>query len=306
MNQKSWERNRTLIVFLAPAVLLFIFIFAYPLVRTIYLSFFKVPDLAGTELTFRGFKQYKELLNTPLFIRSLKNIFLIWSIGGVALFGLVFLFSMLLSSGIRGKKFFRAMIYLPNLVPAVAIVAMWTQYIYHPRFGFWKTFFTKLGLEDMANINWNSLDLVFWGMLIAYVWGGVGWTLIIILAGIERIPITLYEVARLDGASAFRQFRHITLPLLRDVLRVTFVFWSIGIINLFTFPKLWTPVVTVEGTYTPAIYLFQISFGARQEASGVNTLDVGKGAAIAVMLLAAVIIVSFAINKIFKQDELEY
>jgi ABC-type sugar transport system permease subunit len=219
---------------------------------------------------------------------------------------LVFLFSMLLSSGIRGKKFFRAMIYLPNLVPAVAIVAMWTQYIYHPRFGFWKTFFTKLGLEDMANINWNSLDLVFWGMLIAYVWGGVGWTLIIILAGIERIPITLYEVARLDGASAFRQFRHITLPLLRDVLRVTFVFWSIGIINLFTFPKLWTPVVTVEGTYTPAIYLFQISFGARQEASGVNTLDVGKGAAIAVMLLAAVIIVSFAINKIFKQDELEY
>lgn len=134
--------------------------------------------------------------------------------------------------------------------------------------------------------------------------GGVGWTLIIILAGIERIPTTLYEVARLDGASAVRQFRHITLPLLRDVLRVTFVFWSIGIINLFTFPKLWTPVTPVEGTYTPAIYLYQISFGARQETSGVNTLDIGKGAAIAVMLLIAVMVFSFAINKVFRQDEL--
>jgi len=305
MNQKTWEKNRTLIIFLAPAVVLFILTFAYPLVRTIYLSFFRVPDLAGTELTFRGLKQYKELLHTPLFITSILNVFRIWSIGGIALFGFVFLFSALLNSGIRGKKFFRAMIYLPNLVPAVAITALWTQYIYHPRFGLWVSFFTWLGMDEIAQIQWNSMDMIFWGMLIAYVWAGIGWTLIIILAGIERIPVTFYEVARLDGASVFAQFRHITLPLLRDVLRVTVVFWSIGIINLFTFPKLWTPVVPVEGTYTPAIYLYQISFGARQGTSGVS-VDIGKGAAIAVMLLLAVLFISFGINKVFKHDRLEF
>jgi multiple sugar transport system permease protein len=306
MNRRNRERNRTLILFLAPAVLLFIFIFAYPLVRTIYLSFFKVTDLAGTELTFRGLKQYKELLNTPLFMTSILNISRIWFLGGIALFGLVFLFSALLSSGIRGKKFFRAVIYLPNLVPAVAIVALWTQYIYHPRFGFWKTFFTAIGMDQIASIQWTSLDLIFWGMLIAYIWAGVGWTLIIVLAGIERIPAPLYEAARLDGASTFDQFRLITLPLLKDVLRVTVVFWSIGIINLFTFPKLWTPVTPVEGTYTPAIYLYQISFGARQESTGVATIDIGKGAAIAVMLLLAVLVISFVINRVFKQEGLEY
>jgi ABC-type sugar transport system permease subunit len=304
MDQRSRSRNRTLVLFLAPAVLLYFLIYAYPLVRTIYLSFFRVDDLAGTELTFRGLKQYKELIYTPLFQTSLKNIFLIWLVGGIALFALVFLFAMLLNSGIKGKKFFRAIIYLPNLIPAVAIVALWTQYIYHPRFGFWKTFFESLGLESIAKIQWNSLDMVFWGMLIAYVWGGVGWTLIIILAGMERIPTELYEVSRLDGASAVQQFRHITLPLLRDVLRVTFIFWSIGQINLFTFPKLWTPVTPVEGTYTPAVYLFQISFGSRHEASGVS--DVGKGAAIAVMLLALVMIFSFVVNRLFKQEELEF
>lgn len=305
MDTRTRERRRTLITFLLPAVLCFLVIYAYPLVRTVYLSFFKVTNLTGTDATFWGISNYKELIHTPLFVTSFRNIFLIWLVGGIALFGLVFLFAMLLNSGIKGKKFFRAVIYMPNLIPAVAIVAIWTQYIYHPRYGLWTTFFDMLGLENIANIQWNSLDLVFWGMLIAYVWGGVGWTLIIILAGMERIPTELYEVARLDGASAFQQFRHVTLPLLRDVLRITFVFWSIGQINLFTFPKLWTPVVPVEGTYTPAVYLFGIAFGAREQA-GETTFAVGKGAAIAVMLLVLVVVFSLVINRLFKEEDLEY
>ncbi len=302
MNTRS--RQRTLFIFLAPAVVLFISTFAYPLIRTIYLSFFRAPDLAATQLTFRGLKQYKELIHTPLFKIAFKNIFIIWSLGGVTLFALVFLFAILLTSGIRGKKFFRAIIYLPNLIPAVAIVALWTQYIYHPRFGFVKAFFERLGLEQLARVQWNSADYLFWGMLIAYIWGGVGWTLIIVLAGIERIPNELYEVAWIEGASTFCQFRRITLPLLRDVIRITFIFWSIGQINLFTFPKLWTPVVPQRGTYTPAVYLFQITFGGRNEITG--TSDMGKGAAIAVMLLILVLFVSFIINKFFKQERLEF
>ena len=302
---KKTSRNITLFIFLAPAIIFFLLYFAYPIIRTIYLSFFRVKDLAGTDLTFRGIDNYKELVHTPLFQVSFKNVFLIWSIGGIVLFTLVFIFAMLINSGIRGKKFFRAVIYLPNLVPAVAIIALWTQYIYHPRFGFMKTFFTTLGFENLAKIQWNSLDMVFWGMLVAYVWGGVGWTLIIILAGMERIPITLYEAALLDGASALQQFRHVTLPLLRDVLRVTFVFWSIGQINLFTFPKLWTPVIPLEGTYTPAVYLFTISFGAHEQA-GKAAFAVGKGAAIAVILLVLVIAFSIVINRVFKDEELEF
>lgn len=305
MDTRARERRRTLITFLLPAVLCFLVIYAYPLIRTIYLSFFKVTNLTGTDATFWGISNYKELIHTPLFVASFRNIFLIWLVGGIALFGLVFLFAMLLNSGIKGKKFFRAVIYMPNLIPAVAIVAIWTQYIYHPRYGFLKTLFDMLGLENVAKIQWNSLDLVFWGMLIAYVWGGVGWTLIIILAGMERIPTELYEVARLDGASVFQQFRHVTLPLLRDVLRITFVFWSIGQINLFTFPKLWTPVTPVEGTYTPAVYLFGIAFGAHEQAGKTN-FAVGKGAAIAVMLLVLVVVFSLVINRLFKEEDLEF
>ncbi len=306
MGSLKHSRQWTLTILLAPAVIMFFLIFAYPLVRTIYLSFFQVTDLAATQRTFVGIRQYVELLHTRLFIVSFKNIFLIWFIGGIALFIWVFIFAMLLNSGIRGKKFFRAAIYLPNLIPAVAIVALWTQYIYNPRFGLWKTFFESIGLETIAKIQWNSPDLLLWGMMIAYVWGGIGWTLIIILAGMERIPHVYYEAARLDGASTLQQFRLITLPLLRDVLRVTVIFWSIGVINLFTFPKLWTPVVPQEGTYTPAIYLYEISFASNSQAASVATIDVGKGAAIAVMLLLIVLVVSFGINKLFPQDRLEF
>lgn len=300
------SRQWMLTIFLAPAVIMFFLIFAYPLVRTIYLSFFRVPDLAATQRTFVGLQQYVELLHTRLFITSFKNIFLIWLVGGAALFAWVFIFAMLLNSGVRGKKFFRAAIYLPNLIPAVAIVALWTQYIYNPRFGLWKTFFESIGLDSIAKIQWNSPDLLLWGMMLAYVWGGIGWTLIIILAGMERIPVVYYEAARLDGASTFQQFRLITMPLLRDVLRVTVIFWSIGVINLFTFPKLWTPVVPQEGTYTPAIYLYEISFGANAQAAATASLDVGKGAAIAVMLLILVLAASFVINKLIPQDRLEF
>jgi len=300
------SRTRALWLFLIPAVLSFLLIFAYPLVRTIYLSFFKVTDLAATDLSFRGFQQYIELWHTRLFLISFRNIVLIGFVGGVVSFAWVFIFAMLLHSGIRGKKFFRAAIYLPNLIPAAAIAALWTQYIYNPRFGLWKTFFDRLGFENLAKIQWNSPDLLLWGMMIAFVWAGIGWTLIIVLAGMERIPAVLYEVATLDGASIVQQFRYVTLPLLRDVLRITVIFWSMNAINLFTFPKLWTPVVPQEGTYTPAIYLYEITFAGGSQASTQNTIDMGKGSAIAVMLLIFVLLTAFLINKLFSQEPLEF
>jgi ABC-type sugar transport system permease subunit len=296
--------KRMIFSFLAPALLAYIAIFLYPTLRTVYMSFFRVSGFVGADMHFRGIDNYKELYNTPLFRDSFVNIFRLWFIGGIAIFALAFLFMVLLTSGIRGKKFFRAIIYLPNLIPVVAMTTMWTQYIYDRRYGFFTVFFDTLGLDGLAKTQWTSFDMIFWSMLIAFVWGGVGWYMLILLAGVERIPDTYYEAAKLDGANLFQMFYQITLPLLRDVIRVALIMWSIGVINLFAFPKTFTPVNVPKETMTPAIYLYQLAFG--QGSQGGGGLQVGKAAAIAVCLLGMVLVTSGAISRILRQQELEY
>lgn len=295
--------KRMLIMFLTPAIVSYALIFLYPTLRTVYLSFFDVTGFTGSQMEFRGVGNYVELFRTKLFVQSLFTLLKVWVIGGVAIFGLVFLFTALLNSGVAGKKFFRAIIYLPNLIPVVAMTTMWTQYIYNPRYGLLKVMFTSLGLDELAKIQWTALDMLFWSMLIAYIWGGVGWFLLIILAGVERIPADFYDAARIDGANQVQLFTRITMPLLRDVIRVALVMWSITVINLFAFPRTFTPVVQANQTLTPAIYLYQLAFG---QAGQAGAPDVGKAAAVGVCLLLLVLVFSGIISQLIKERRLEY
>jgi multiple sugar transport system permease protein len=289
-------------VFLAPATGSFCLIFLYPILQSLYLSFFSVEGFYGGAETFVGLENYQELLRSPLLHTAFRNILVIGVVGGLATFGLAFLFMVLLTSGIRGKAFFRALIYLPNVISVVAITTLWTQYIYNPRYGLLNSFFSTLGLDDLAGIQWTAVDLLLWSMLIAFVWAGVGWFMLILLSGVERIPTDYYEAARLDGATTWQMFTRITLPLLRDVVQVALVTWVILIVNLFGFPKAYTPGTTQRGTITPSIYLYDLVFG---NANG-GTLDIGKASALAVMLLVSILVVWLMISRVLRRERLEF
>lgn len=97
------------------------------------------------------------------------------------------LFAVILTSGIRGKKIFRAIIYLPNIVSAVALATMWLQYVYSPKFGLLKNVLDKLGLHELAKTQWTAPDHVFWALLFAYCFGMIGYHMLIWMSGIERI-----------------------------------------------------------------------------------------------------------------------
>jgi ABC-type sugar transport system permease subunit len=284
------------------------FVSIYPVIHSTILSFFEVSAWSGSEMKFVGVKNFIDLLQNSVFMNSFIKIGLVWLLGGVGVFGSAFMFSAILTSGIKGKSFFRAVIYLPNLIPVVAAAAMWTQYIFSMRFGLFKTVFGALGLEALANIEWTSHSVIFWAMLIAYVWGGIGFFLLIILAGVERIPVELIEAARLDGASMVQVFTQITLPLLRDVIRVTVVMWSITVLNLFAFPMAFGQ--TYPEVTTPAIYLYQLAFGqAGGGASGAGAngvVYVGRAAAAGVILTVIVVLVYGILNVVFKEEKLEY
>lgn len=299
------KKNKQMIVaFVTPAVLTFLLMFVYPVIRTVVMSFFSVESVTAgvSEWTFAGLGNYLKIWSAPSFRASLLNMLRIWLIGGVITLSLSLLFAVILTSGIRGKSFFRAAIYLPNVISAVALATMWIQYVFNKRYGLLNTFFAGLGLDKLAKTNWLSSDMKFWAMLAAFIFGAVGYYMLIFLSGIESIPTDLYEAATIDGANRFKQFTHITLPLIKGVFKTNLTFWSIHTITFFVWSKMFSPVDSDESTIAPVVYMMNIVFGSK----GVTTRDAGAGAAVGVTLALFVLLVFFVFNRLIREEKIEY
>ncbi len=231
------------------------------------------------------------------------NIAKIWIVGGVAVLSLSLLFAVILTSGVRGKNFFRAVIYLPNVISAVALANMWIQFVFNKRYGLIHSMGKTFGIKALSGLDMLSSDTKFWAMLIAYCFGAVGYYMLIFLSGIERIPSDIYEAATLDGATKPKQFTLITLPLLKGVFKTNITFWSVNTISFYVWSQMFSPVDTEKSTVVPVLYMMDIVFGSK---TGSSVRDAGKGAAIGVTLAVLVIIVFFIFNKLIKEEEVEY
>lgn len=295
-----------IIMFLAPAVIYYIIIYAFPVLKTVTVSFFYTDSVSSkmSEWSFVGLKNYISLFQSSLFLQSLKNIFLIWIIGGLLVFSFSLIFSVILTSGIKFKSFFKSVIYLPNIVSAVAMATMWIHYVYNSRYGLLKSFFSFFKLDNLASIQWTSPDNVFKALLIAYSFGMVGYFMLIFTAGIERIPTDYYEAATIDGANIFQQFFRITLPLLSDVIRTNLILWTIYVSGFFVWSQLFSPTIAEPGTITPMVYMYEEIFGSLNNA--VTQKNVGNGAAIGVVLTLLITILSTLINFILRDKKLEF
>lgn len=299
------KKSKTMIVlFLLPALIIFCVIFVYPILRTVLMSLFQVENVtSGVEdWTFVGVDNYVKLANTSLFRISMWNLLRIWGVGGIVVLCLALLFAVILNSGIRFKKFFRAVIYLPNIISAVALATMWLQYVYNPRFGLLTEFFTWLGLDSLAAIQWTEVGNKFWAMLFAYCFGMVGYHMLIFSSGIEKIPSEYFEAASIDGAGIFRQFGHVTWPMLRGVLRTNITMWSITSVGFFVWSQLFSTVTADTQTITPMVYMYLQVFGA---GNTVTERNAGIGAAVGVLLGICVVVVFAIVNRAIKDPEYE-
>ena len=303
--------KRALIVFLLPAVAAFCLVFIYPTVRTLIMSFFYVPAVTDgiAEWEFVGMANYAKLAGSPMFARSLKNIFNIWIWGGLGVFAAAALFAVILTTdgiGPKEKSFFRAVIYLPNVVSAVAMATMWVHYAFNSKYGLFFSVFSALGLEGAAAFQWTSPENQFFAMTIAYSFGMVGYYLLIFMAGIDKIPRDFFEAATLEGAGVFRKFFTITAPLMRDVLRAGIVMWSISTVAFFIWSQMFSPLSADLGTITPMVYMYDLVFNRSIVPSDPRLLNAGAGAAVGVLMTIAVILVFGSVNLLIRGRELEY
>ena len=296
------KKNKGMIAaFVLPCTLSLLIMYLYPVIRTIIMSFFAIDSVTASvsEWSFNGLGNYARIFGSATYLTSLSNMLKIWFVGGILTLTIALLFAVILTSGIRFKKFFRAAIYLPNVISAVALATMWIQYVYNQDYGLLNAMLEMVGLEG---VRWLGTDMKFWAMLFAFVFGAVGYYMLIFISGIERIPQDLYEAATIDGANKIQQFFKITLPLLKGIIKTNLTFWSVNTITFFLWSKMFSPVSSEASTIVPVVYLYDTVFGS----TGNSERDAGAGAAVGVVLAIFVGVVYFITNKLLKDDDLEF
>ena len=296
------KKNKGMIAwFIMPCVLTLLIMYLYPVIRTVLMSFFAIDSVTADASTwsFNGFGNSARIFGSATFLTSLSNMLKIWLVGGIFTLSIALLFAVILTSGIRFKKFFRAAIYLPNVVSAVALATMWIQYIYNQDYGLLNQMLEMVGLEG---VKWLGTDTKFWAMLGAFIFGAVGYYMLIFISGIERIPQDLYEAATIDGANKIKQFFRITLPLLKGIIKTNLTFWSINTITFFLWTKMFSPISSEASTIVPVVYLYDTVFGTTGNAQR----DAGAGAAVGVILAIFVGVIYLVTSKLLKDDDLEF
>src|SRR6476660_5462363 len=155
--------NRFILAFLFPASALYLFFFIIPAIQALLYSLYDWSGF-GPAQEFIGLANFQELLSDLLFWKSMGNTLGILISGGIIIFSLAFIMTMMISSGIRGKKFFRGIIFLPNIIAVIAITTM-LGYFYTPNNGLLAAVFKAIGLPDMAKFPWLGPDTIFAAMM---------------------------------------------------------------------------------------------------------------------------------------------
>jgi ABC-type sugar transport system permease subunit len=292
-------RKRLIALFLLPAGLVYMAFFLVPAIWAFYYSFFDWSGF-GLNMQFRGLGNYIELSRDPIFLLSLRNTLFILIVGGITVFALALLLTVLINSGIKGKKLFRAMIFLPNVIATIALTTLWA-FIYNPSFGVLNSFFRVIGWDAGAKFTFTSIDHIFYAMLVALIWIEVGFFLILLMAGMDKIPAEYYEAAKIEGANQWQMFTGITVPLLWDVISVGVVLYTIFALKVFEFPYAFNQILPPQQIYTVGIYLYIEGFGKR-----VPIYRLGYATAIGVILLLCVIVIVLLLRRLMHREIIQY
>lgn len=265
-------------LFISPWLIGFLLFTFGPILASLFLSFTKY-DLMNPP-KWVGLGNFRELMNDPLFRRSLINT-LYYTVVVVPC-GMVFSLSLalLLNTKIKGIYIFRAIYYLPTVTSGVALCLLW-RWLFNPDFGLVNYIISKLGFTPPG---WLT-DPV-WAMPVVMslsIWAGVGGPMLIYLAGLQNIPEQLYEAAALDGANAWQQFKNITIPMLSPTIFFNLVMAIISSFQVFTTVYVMTSYIATatepggpaNSTLVYVLYLYQTGF---------RYLTMGKACAMAWIL----------------------
>ena len=201
-----------------------------------------------------------------------------------------------------GKKVYQTVILVPYLISMVvvsylvnALLATETDFINN----------SIIGVFGGAPVSWYSTPK-YWPfiLMLVYLWKNFGYQSIIYYASVVGLDAGLYEAAAIDGANKVKQFFYITLPLLKGIFRTNIIMWSISVSGFFIWSKLFSPISADTSTVVPMVYMYDKLFGA--ENVDEIRRDAGIAAAVGVMLCLFIVFIFTLVNRLIKDDDLEF
>lgn len=283
-------------VLLLPAILLLVLIVAYPVGRLIYNSFFDIRLADGIPAAFIGLENYKAALDDPLFWKSVKNtvIITVVTVPGALVAGLCL--ALLANMPFKRRWPIRLALLLPWALP-LAFVGMIFAWFFHSQDGIVNDVIFRINnvfpwLGWTPQIWFNSPGLTMAAICIATIWKTSSFMALILLAGLQTIPASLYEAAEVDGASKWMQFREITLPLLVPSMLVALIFRTLTAIQSFDIP--FNMAGPGDETKTLAMYI---------QSTSIDHLDIGYSSALAVFMFVLSMATTFVYLKYIRGEK---
>jgi len=246
-------------LFASPWIIGFLVLTGGPILASIVYSFCAYDVLHPAR--YVGFSNYVELVKDPIFLKALYNAAYLWFFGVPLSMMVGLAIAMLLNAKVRGMSWYRTIYYMPSIVPLVASAILWI-WLFNPDYGLinsaWRAtlgaWFHIGAPKWLADPLWSKPALILMGL-----WGA-GAGMIIWLAGLQGVPRQLYEAAAIDGATGWKAFRHVTLPMLSPYIFFNLIMGTIGSLQRFVDIYVMTNGGPVDSTQVPVLYLFQNAF----------------------------------------------
>jgi multiple sugar transport system permease protein len=293
---RNYAQKLTPYLFLAPGLTLFVIFIVLPMAYSFRISLYDWNVVRPERSVYLGLENYSVTIHDPVFQRSVLNTLVYALITVPAQLILGMSVAVLLNQKLPGQTFFRTLYYLP-VITSWVIVTLLFEYLFNGQAGLINYLLQSAGIVDKP-IRWLADEyLAMVPIHLLGIWKGLGWTAIVMLAGLQSIPETLYEAAAVDGANAWRRFWNITLPMMRPTLVFLIVVLTIGALNVYISGLLMTNGGDpLDRTHFVLTLMYEETF---------ENFEFGRGAAISYLLTAVVFIISLIQIRMLNR-EVEY
>jgi multiple sugar transport system permease protein len=284
-SRKFMKKNMGGYLIMLPSLLLFTFFIWLPLIKNVQLSFLDVTNYT-MEGQWIGFANYKAIFANPLFLKSLFNTlqYIFWSL--IIGFMIPIILAVLLSEVVHFKGFFRTGLNIPNFIPGVAATAIWVYFFRSEQNGVLNSILNNLGLDAvnwLYSPSWSAIPLI----VLTMTWKSAGATMLIYLAALQTIDESYYEAARIEGASPWQRIKLVTFPTILSNMKTLFILQVIAVFQVFYEPLM----LTKQNPYSYS--LLQILY-----KTGIQDMDISKGAAMGVVVSLFLFILTFVYLKL--------
>jgi ABC-type sugar transport system permease subunit len=290
--RRSWRRYRAGILFVLPALILYLVFMVYPFFRSIYFSLTSWNGVTAVK-EWVGLANYRELIGDDRFWLSLQNTVIWVIVGTISPIVIGMLLALLLWRQPKGFTLFRTIFFMPQVLSTVVIGIVW-NWIYNPIFGILNEALDAIGLEDISRGWLGDPDVALYAVLVAAIWATIGFVFVIFLAGLQNVSKDLLEAATVDGANVWQRFWNVTVPQMASVLNVVIALLLIGGFSVFDIVFVMTGGGPANATEVLATYTYKEAFTQN---------NVGYASALAVVITVISLIASVTFIRLRERQE---